>query len=85
MPSIVGKLSYDPHSDLIGRGKFGTVYRGYLTNTCSGKEMFVAIKRIQKVDVTVKSFQNEVEAMRKASSHPYILDYICTEKDDYFL
>lgn len=54
-----GKLRYDNDpSKIAGRGKYGTVFKGLIT---SDTEFPVAVKRIQKIDVTdYDSFLREV-------------------------
>lgn len=84
----VGKLCYDSKNP-IGRGQCGTyVFSGFFQKRVFGKKLPVAVKRIQKGSAADKSFQKEVKAMEKACSkfpHPYILGYICTEKNKSFL
>ncbi len=80
-----GDLSYnDSEDDILGKpGSFGIVFRGFF----GPDRMPVAIKRIQRVLLKSDSIQREVEHMKKARHHPYILRLIHTEfsKDNHFL
>jgi len=84
------------YEDLLGKGNFGSAYRGYDVNT--GKQ--VAIKVIKmasiKSKITEKLLENEIEILKTLNSHQNLLKcydvftsvnncYIVTELCDYDL
>lgn len=84
-----GKLKCYPR-EIIGRGSFGVVYFGYYNSSSLaflgfGKQERVAVKRVQRSHVNYGSIRKEVGLMEKASDHPNILRYYCTERTDDFL
>lgn len=76
---------YNLERIIIGTGSFGTtVHRGFHKDNPLEP---VAVKKVNKgyYGVTETSIHKmETEVMKKASGHPNILHYICTEEDvDY--
>ena len=67
----IGKLSFS-RGDFIGRGRYGTVFRGKLEGSLN-----VAIKRLEK-----RFTQVESHSLLKADGHPNIIRYFSTEESD---
>ena len=82
--SQVGKLTYD-HDQIIGKGVHcSLVYSGFYQGKSIGIRKPVAVKRpLRSRDDS--GVQQEVAIIQKASGHPNILRYICTEIDRDFL
>ena len=80
MTTKIGKLKYDPNS-IIGHGNGTTVFSGFFKRNLLGSNTPVAIKRVQKSDVSLR----EVEIMKKTNDNPYILRYIHIEITNDFL
>lgn len=81
----VGKVKYNPDK-VIGRGNFGTVFRGILRGDIHGAdEKPIAVKRVERIRVDESLIQREVELMQKANDHPNILHYFCTEMNNEFM
>ncbi len=82
MAITIGKLIFEKR---IGTGSFGTVFSGFHSDS----RQPVAVKKVYRQhDVNESNRllrQMETEVMEKASGHPNILGYICTEKDADFL
>jgi len=74
----VGKLSYNS-KDNIGRGAYGSVYKGFFEGTKS-----VAIKQMQRNRSDDASIKKEAEITLNVSDHPNIIRYFCYEMDDNF-
>ena len=73
----VGNYVYDPNGGLLGKGGFGTVYKGSEYTNKSNK---VAIKIITKSTIEkhqdmLKIFQREIEALKKIKGK-HLLEYI---------
>lgn len=77
----VGKVRYDPEN-CIGNGCIGYVFHGLFEGTKP-----VAVKRFQMVQMIKDSdaINRESELLLKASDHPNILRYFCTEMDMDFM
>ena len=75
------RIVVDRKSRELGRGSYGTVFRG----TLNGDP--VAVKRILwDLDVTVMaSIEKEAELLLGVGDHPNILRYLRTEKDKIFM
>lgn len=80
----VGKVNYYIDK-VIGRGSFGTVFSGRLEGLFEEERKSVAVKRVERGRVDESLIKREVELMKKANDHPYILRYFCTETDKNFL
>ncbi len=91
----VGDLNYDPKK-ILGRGNFGTVFKGFFADYLFG-ELYdesmtsrpAAIKRMERASQNVNhesDIKQEMELMQTEKfNHTYILSYICPEIDDNFL
>ena len=73
--NTIGELSFN-REDVIRRGGLGVVFQGKFQNSID-----VAIKRIQKQDVT-SDF--EVSYMTTSKRHPNVLHCYCVEQDVNF-
>ena len=71
----IGKLSFN-REDVLGKGSFGTVFRGTFQNATD-----VAIKRIIKLEVN----KFETDIMPTIDHHPNIIHYYCVEEDVDFV
>ena len=71
----VGKLSFNCE-DVLGKGSFGTVFRGTFQNATE-----VAIKRIIKLEVN----KFETDIMTTIDHHSNIIHYYSVEEDDDFM
>lgn len=78
----VGQLSYR-RKDRLGRGSFGTVFRGKLKHpsTENKPDIEVAIKRIEIVDAK----DVEIVDIGNIPPHPNVLQYYCIVDDDDFM
>ncbi len=84
----IGKLSYDPQN-IISKGFNDTiVFSGFHTNNFIEAIFWfpkpVAIKRIKNSNLHFESIIIQKEILQKASNHPNILRYICTERNQDF-
>ncbi len=78
---IVCDRSPDPDCTIYKSNTGANVYLGFFEKTKP-----VAVKRIVRDCVTgLLDFQEETKLMLKLSGHPNILQYYCTEKNEYFL
>ncbi len=66
----------------IGNGRFGFVFYGLFEDT-----KLVAVKRFQRVQIIddEEKIKREAQLLLKASDHPNILRYFCTEMNDDFM
>jgi hypothetical protein len=67
----IGKLCFN-REDFLGRGRYGTVFRGTLEGVLN-----VAIKRVEK-----RFTQVESHFLLKADGHPNVIRYFSTEESD---
>ena len=74
----VGKLTFS-RDDFLGKGGYGTVFRGKL----EGTTIDVAIKRIDKTELKKDFF--EIEIYPKIQQHPNIVRFHHVEKDEDFV
>ena len=79
----VGELTFNK-GHVIGRGMHSFfVSSGFHKGKAIGLRKAVAIKRSQRIRKDA-GFQQEVAFIQKASGHPNILRFICTETDEFF-
>ncbi len=83
---IVGALSFD--SKPIGKGKYGTVYKGFY-RSCNvldeaGQLKPVAVKRLEK-SIDDSTIEQEVKNMQMAGDHPNIVSFIHSEMNDEYV
>ena len=69
-----GTLKYNANDEL-GRGGFGTVYKGKYVLVEIGKEIDVAVKRIDPKNVKL-----EDEILAKVGNHRNVLNFYCAKK-----
>jgi len=72
-------IQYDPQTDVIGAGSYGTVYRG----RCRGQEVAVKVPKKQTLSPQeMQTFQNEIVLMSN-NSHPNIIILMgaCMQQD----
>lgn len=67
----IGKVSFS-RSDFLGRGRFGSVFRGKLNNTLD-----IAVKRVEKRLVHI-----EADTFFRADGHANIIRHYCTKDKD---
>ena len=75
------RIVYDRKSKL-GKGSFGTVYRGTLDG-----QWPVAVKRVlfEDDDTMLPTIQKEAELLTEVGDHPNVLRHFHTEKDQDFV
>jgi len=79
---IVSKYEVDWTKDgVLGQGHYATVYRG--KNLSS--EQLVAVKKVSKKLTRVDSLKTEVEALRKVSGHPNIVNLYDVYLDNEYM
>ena len=67
----IGKISFC-RSDFLGRGRFGSVFKGKLNNTLD-----IAVKRVEKRIAHI-----EANAFFRADGHSNIIRHYCTKDKD---
>eukprot|EP01113_Clastostelium_recurvatum_P013999 TRINITY_DN1756_c0_g1_i3.p1 TRINITY_DN1756_c0_g1~~TRINITY_DN1756_c0_g1_i3.p1 ORF type:complete len:784 (+),score=234.68 TRINITY_DN1756_c0_g1_i3:77-2428(+) len=71
------EIEYDPKTDFLGQGSFGSVYKG----RCRGQEVAVKVPRKQRLNLQeLTSFRHEVKMMSKIY-HPNVVLFLgaCTQ------
>jgi len=68
------KISYD-RSQILGRGIYGKVFLGKLLTNEGNNEVQVAVKRIQRIDLstTTKGDDIELTNLSKLGMHPNVV------------
>ena len=79
---IIGKLVYC-NEDILGQGGFGFVFKGKLIHYKGDNEVDVAIKRLQKANLS-RTFK-ERELKQKELDHQNVVKLFHVEENDDFV
>ena len=79
----VHNLSYC-HTDILGRGRYGTVFKGTL-HYKGCEDLTVAVKKFSKEDTNFFKKDKVKNCLVHKTKHPNIIDYYCTKGKNEFM